>query len=94
MLTEIGIVADEKDLEKKKRLRERVSLIFSVAIPSWLLCMTFCDKCKFPVVPIVLRNKRSYKTSIDHFHKWRRIFYSFVFMLIRPTGLTLVETFF
>ena len=30
------------------------------------------------------------KPSIDHFHKWRSICYSFVFMLIRPTGLTLV----
>ena len=27
---------------------------------------------------------------IEHFHKWLRICYSFVFMLIRPTGLTLV----
>ena len=31
---------------------------------------------------------------IDHFHKWQRFCYSFVFMLIRPTGLVLVYTFF
>ena len=27
---------------------------------------------------------------VDRFHKWRRICYSFVFMLITPTGLALV----
>ena len=27
---------------------------------------------------------------MDHFHKWRRICYSFAFMLMRPTDLTLV----
>ena len=32
--------------------------------------------------------------TIDHFHNWRRICYSFVFMLIGPTGLTLVYIFF
>ena len=26
--------------------------------------------------------------TIDHFDKWQRIWCSFVFMLIRPTGLT------
>ena len=31
---------------------------------------------------------------IDHFHEWRGICFSFVFMLIRPTGLTLVQMFF
>ena len=28
--------------------------------------------------------------SIDHFHKWQHICYSFIFMLIGATGLTLV----
>ena len=28
------------------------------------------------------------RSLIDHFQNWRRICYSFVFMLIRPTGLT------
>ena len=28
-------------------------------------------------------------TNIDHFHKWRGICYTFVFMLIRGTGFTL-----
>ena len=32
--------------------------------------------------------------SIDHFHKWRPIWYSIVFMLIAPTGLILVNIFF
>ena len=31
---------------------------------------------------------------IDHILKWQRFCYSFVFMLIRPTGLVLVYTFF
>ena len=28
--------------------------------------------------------------SIDHFYKWQHICYSFIFMLIKTTGLTLV----
>ena len=31
--------------------------------------------------------------AIQHFHKWRRICYPFVFMLMKPTGLTLIEIF-
>ena len=34
------------------------------------------------------------KRNIDQFHKWRPINYSFVYMLIRPTGLVLKEHFF
>ena len=52
---------------------------------------TFIDELSFLVfclhlVVVIFVGKR----YIDHFHKWQRIFYSFVFMLIRPTGLTLV----
>ena len=31
---------------------------------------------------------------IDHFHKWRPLLHSFVFMLIRPTALVLKQIFF
>jgi len=32
--------------------------------------------------------------NIDHFHKWRPLLHSFVFMLIRPTALVLKQIFF
>ena len=45
-----------------------------------------------------LQNKHfgngDYFVTIDHFHKWLRLSYSFVFMLIRPTRLFLVKIFF
>ena len=33
------------------------------------------------------------ENTIDHFHKWRPLLHSFVFMLIRPTALVLKQIF-
>ena len=40
------------------------------------------------------RNKIGTKLFIDHFHKWRPLLHSFVFMLITPTALVLKQIFF
>ena len=39
-------------------------------------------------------DKEFVEDVMDHFHKWRPTFHSFVFMLIRPTALVLKQILF
>ena len=48
----------------------------------------------FSIALVACMTRLPMVSTKDHFHKWRRICYSFVFELIGPNGLTLVSIFF
>ena len=45
-------------------------------------------------IPVTTSKKTSFTEKADRFHKWRPVYYSFVYVLIRPTSLVLKEYFF
>ena len=66
------------------------TLTFKLVLGSFLLCV-------FSAFFFLVGNKTKiiyFPPGIDHFHKWRPLLHSFVFMLIRPTALILKQVFF
>ena len=94
-------------LPPKKEITHSL-LCFQVSIPSSVPCNVTAiilsekekkneKKWKWKRVNLISFKQLSKKRmtwAIDHFHKWRPLLHSFVFMLIRPTALVLKQIFF